>query len=89
MAKVRTLQTDTIETWRTNTNQISETIGDLSNLTTDEDSDVVGALNSLDSNVGARGDLTTSNQTSIVEAINEVDSDIGVISSLNITEWIR
>jgi hypothetical protein len=85
MAKVRTLQTDTIETWRTNTNQISETIGDLSNLTTDEDSDVVGALNSLDSNVGARGDLTTSNQTSIVEAINEVDSDIGVISSLNTT----
>jgi len=92
MAKVTILTSDTISQWVTKTNSISDEIGDRANLTTNVDSDVVGAINSLDSDIGTLGSLATTSKT-IVGAINEnhtqlnnVDSDIGTLSSLTTTD---
>ena len=49
MAKTTVNLTDTVTNWVTKTNQISNTIGDLTNLNTTVDSDVVGAINELKS----------------------------------------
>ena len=47
MAKTTVNLTDTVTNWVTKTNQISNTIGDLTSLNTSVDSDVVGAINEL------------------------------------------
>ena len=47
MAKTTVNLSDAVTTWVTKTNQLSDTIGDLANLNTSEDSDIVGALNEL------------------------------------------
>ena len=47
MAKTNVNLSDTVTNWVTKTNQISNTIGDLTNLNTSVDSDVVGAINEL------------------------------------------
>jgi len=47
MAKTTVNLTDTVTNWVTKTNQISNTIGDLTSLNTTVDSDVVGAINEL------------------------------------------
>jgi len=47
MAKTTILLTDTFEEWVDGTNVISAAVGDLTLLTTSEDSDLVGAINSL------------------------------------------
>ena len=47
MAKTTVNLTDTVTNWVTKTNQISGTIGDLVNLNTTQDSDIVGAINEL------------------------------------------
>ena len=44
MAKTTVNLTDTVTNWVTKTNQISNTIGDLTSLNTTVDSDVVGAI---------------------------------------------
>ena len=47
MAKTTVNLSDAVTTWVTKTNQLSNTIGDLANLNTTVDSDVVGAINEL------------------------------------------
>ena len=47
MAKTTVNLTDTVTNWVTKTNQISGAIGDLVNLNTTQDSDIVGAINEL------------------------------------------
>ena len=47
MAKTTVNLSDTVTNWVTKTNQLSNTIGDLANLNTTVDSDVVGAINEL------------------------------------------
>jgi len=47
MAKTTVNLTDTVTNWVTKTNQISGAIGDLTNLNTTIDSDIVGAINEL------------------------------------------
>lgn len=47
MAKTTVNLTDTVTNWVTKTNQISNTIGDLTSLNTTVDSDIVGAINEL------------------------------------------
>jgi hypothetical protein len=83
MAKTIVNITDTLNTWREKTNDISIDVGDITLLTTDEDSDVVGSINSIDSNLGARENLTTNDKRSLVQAINELDSDVGDITTLD------
>ena len=50
--------------------------------TSGNDSDVVGAINSLDSDLGVRANLSTNDKRSLQQAINEVDSDVGNITTL-------
>ena len=92
MAKVTVNITDTISQWVTKSNLVSDEIGDRANLTTNVDSDIVGAINSLDSDIGTPSSLATLAKT-VVGAINEnhtqldnVDSDVGTISSLTTTD---
>jgi len=47
MAKITTNQTNTINQWLTNHNTLAKNVGDLALLMTTEDSDLVGAINSL------------------------------------------
>ena len=47
MAKTTVNLSDAVTTWVTKTNELSNTIGDLANLNTTIDSDVVGAINEL------------------------------------------
>ena len=51
MAKTTVNLSDAVTTWVTKTNQLSNTIGDLANLNTTVDSDVVGAINELKSSI--------------------------------------
>ena len=67
MAKTTVNLTDTVTNWVTKTNQISNTIGDLTNLNTTVDSDVVGAINELKSSINLldSADITLSARSSI------------------------
>ena len=66
------------------TNKIADLynkIGDMTTLTTDEKTTLVGAINEVDSHadankaeIGDRSELTTDEKTTLVRAINEVDS---------------
>ena len=75
--------TDLQERVQTNT----ENIGDLSDLTTTADSDLVSAINEVDSDAGNLTNLTTTAKTNLVAAINEVDSNAdlnaGAIATIN------
>lgn len=72
---------DTIESWRSKTNIISDNVGDPAILTTTADSNMVSAINELKSRidsdetslVGALSSLTTTDKSSVVDAINEID----------------
>lgn len=89
MAKTIVYTTDTINTWKEKTNDISADLGDIVLLTTDTDSDVVGAINSIDSNLGARETLTTIDKTSVVAAINEHDAELGDSALTTFAQTIR
>lgn len=83
MAKTVVTITDTLNTWRAKTNDISLDIGDITQISTSgSDSDIVGSINNLDSDLGVRASLTTANKTSLQHAINEIDAEIGTIASL-------
>lgn len=78
-------------------NGLNDKIGNLDNLTTDDKSSLVNAINEVDShsdtntaNIGSLNNLTTDSKSSLVSAINEVDSnnnqaftDIGNLNNLN------
>lgn len=81
MAKIAPVNLNSsINTFRTSFNKLVDSVGDLATLTTDTDSDVVKAINSIDSNLGTRSSLTTSN-ADVVTAINELDAELGTITS--------
>lgn len=67
---------------------IETSIGTLTNLTTTEKSNLVGAVNEVnsslgttDAKIGSLSDLTTTEKTSVVGAVNEVDSDISTLTA--------
>jgi len=81
MAKIPPINlSSSFNTFRTSFNKLVDSVGDLATLTTDTDSDVVKAINSIDSNLGTRSSLTTSN-ANVVTAINELDAELGTITS--------
>lgn len=67
------------------TNEISFKVGDLTQLTTSGDSDLVQAINQLDSDIGTLDSLSTTNKLSIVRAINELQYEIEQTDSADIT----
>lgn len=69
---------DTLNTSRLRFNDLLDSVGDVSTMTTTATS-VAGAINELDSDIGARphSNLTTIAKN-LTDAINELDSDIGV-----------
>lgn len=82
MAKIPPVNLNSsINTFRTSFNKLVDSVGDLATLTTDTDSDIVKAINSIDSNQGTRSSLSTSNKTNLVAAINEHSAELGTISS--------
>lgn len=89
MAKIPYVDlTDTVNTHRLRTNQLIDSVGDLALLTTDTNTTVVAAINSVDSNQGTRSSLNTKHGADLVDAINSVlemlDSDLGKpFSNLN------
>lgn len=73
--------------------KISNLIGALSSLTTEQRSNIVSAINELverinnqDTNIGDRGDLDTTDKSSIVGAINELSGKIGDLTQLDTDE---
>lgn len=69
MAKVQTTLSETVNAWLTDFNALASNVGDIALLTTTVDSDVVGAINSIDS------DLTNIDLTSPARsAISAVDA---------------
>ena len=82
MAKIPYITlSDTINTSRLRINQLIDSVGDLSLLTTDDSATIVGAINFLDSNAGRKTALTTTIKTSIVAGINEHDAELGTITA--------
>lgn len=72
----------TLNTFRTRFNRLIDSVGDIATLTTDGNTTVVEAINTIDSNLGTRTSLTTNDKTTFVASINELDSDIGDITTL-------
>ena len=68
------------------TTTLFNAIGDLSNLTTSDQTSIVNAINELVTNIGDLSTLTTSDQTSIVNAINELVTNIGDLSNLTTSD---
>lgn len=87
MAKIHINLSDNIATWVDKTNQLVAFVGDSANLTTTEDSSIVGAINELDSDIGARPhtNLTTTAKT-LTGSVNELDADVGDKTSLTTTD---
>lgn len=72
---------DTVNTHRLRFNQLIDSVGDVTTLTTAAGS-IVDAINELDSDIGANphSTLTTTAKT-LTGAINELDSDVGDINT--------
>jgi len=76
MAKSIINLSDTIATWVSKTNQTVNRLGDVANLTTAQDSSLVGALNELDSELGTITAVAMGTTADTVSgAIAELDSD--------------
>lgn len=67
--------TTSLNTFRLRHNQLVDSVGDLALLTTDSNTTIVAAINSIDSNLGDNSLLTTTEKV-VVNAINEIDSDL-------------
>lgn len=74
---------DTIASWRTKTNTISDNVGDPALLTTLTDSstvlainELVGRIDNVDSDIGTLASLNTTDRSSLVSAVNELDRRI-------------
>lgn len=89
MAITIVTSSDTINAWKEKTNDISADVGDITQLTTDSDADVVHAINSIDSNLGARETLTTIDNSNVVAAINEHDAELGDSALTTTAQTIR
>ena len=77
MAKQIVNLSDTVKTFQEKVNIISADVGWRGNLTTTQDSDIVGGINELDSDIGARPhtNLTTDAKT-LTGAANELDAKL-------------
>ena len=94
MAKTVVNLSDSMAQFVVKANQISTHVGDTTQLTTIEDSDLVGAINelvtagttyALDSDVGARASLITDDKANLVTAINEIKTQaLGIDSNLSV-----
>lgn len=78
MAKVNVSINDTIQQWVADTNTLANQVGDITQLNTTVDSDIVGAINSLVSDNDS--DVADLNQQ-IVTLTTNVDSDITSLES--------
>ena len=67
-------------------NIILSRLGDLTNLTTTDKTNIVNAINEIVSNIGDLQDLNTTDQSSIVNAINENVTNIGDLQSLTTSD---
>ena len=67
-------------------NAITENIGELTNLTTADKSNVVNAINEINSNIGDLTNLATTDKSNAVNAINEIDSNVGNLANLATTD---
>jgi hypothetical protein len=79
MAVVQVLSTDSIDQWRSKTNDISTNLGDVDSLTTTSQT-VIGAINELDGEQGELTGLVTANKSNLVAAVNEIKTDFDNLS---------
>lgn len=56
--------------------QMEAVTGDLDDLTTTADTNLVAAINEVNANTGDLSDLTTTEKTNLVGAINEIDAEV-------------
>ena len=90
MAKTYISLSNNISEFKDRINDVTNLIGDLSTLTTVQDSDLVAVINELDSDIGPRPHLNLiTSSKNLVQAVNEVkvavdllDSDATVTSAL-------
>ena len=66
---------------------MGSTIGDLENLVTNEQGDIVDAVNEVAGNIGSLDDLTTDDHSNLVHAINEIVADMGGSGSAIQSDW--
>lgn len=81
MAKVNISLNDTIQNWVFDTNTLSNYVGDITQLTTIVDSDIVGAINSLVSTNDSDVNSLTSQINTLSTSIDNVDSDVTSLES--------
>lgn len=79
MAVIQVNTTDSLDQWRSKTNDISTNLGDTASLTTTA-SDVVGAINELDVEQGDLTGLTTANKSNLVAATNELKTSFDALT---------
>lgn len=94
-SRIDDLEADNV-TNKGNITTLTNTIGNLSNLTTTANTDLVSAINEVDSesdtnasHIGILTNLTTNDKNNLVNAVNEVNSkanEIGVLANLNTTD---
>jgi hypothetical protein len=79
---------DYFHQWRSKTNDIATTTGDIEslNVAAPDRTSLVTAVNKVISNVGLLDGLDTTDKTSTVEAINEVLSNVGLLDDLDTTD---
>ncbi len=65
---------------------IENLIGNLYDLTTDEQNNLVSAINELVTYIGDLSELTTSDKSNLVSAINELDSEVGDLTNLTVED---
>lgn len=68
--------------------ELVNNIGDLSSLTTSDNSNIVNAINSIVTNIGDLSTLTTTDTSNIVNAINSVVSAVGDLSDYKLLNVI-
>jgi hypothetical protein len=78
-APTKVIITSSISDLVSDVNDISFDLGATGRLNTNQDSDVVGAINELHDSLGDA--LLTTTATQVKEAINEIDAELGTISS--------
>lgn len=77
---------DTIGTWVTQFDNLGLNVGDLTLLTTNRDSNLVAAINSLDSDIGALQGLSTDSSTIINLFTTNFEADSATIVYLDVSD---
>jgi len=82
MAKVYVALTDTVAAWLTKHNDLVNNIGDLVNLNTTQDSDLVGAINEIHGDLSTIQSQITNNDNDITSLQSQITSNDNDITSL-------